>query len=75
MVNGRICRTPAYFHTAMETIAPEVLETFKQEEIAKIDHWNNSPERLAVREEIALAKQKFNLARNQKTHDLQSMLP
>ena len=40
----------------MQTINPSVLSAVRLNRIANIDHENNTPERLLIREEIAVAK-------------------
>lgn len=60
MVNGVKFRPPRYYDNRYEVVAPEVLERVKarRRERALLREAENSPDRLLVREELQLLKQK-----------------
>ena len=62
IIGGKRKVIPRYFDTQMEVIAAEVLEShqFKRFEAALKRVGDNTPDRLAVREELAERKAKFN---------------
>ena len=70
-INGRPRRPPAYFDDQMQIINPSLISTVKLNRIDNIDHENNTPERLLVREEIAKSKNKlFSRDIELSTHNL-----
>lgn len=66
VIDGKVKTIPRYFDTHMEEIAHEVLEShqFKRFEAAMSNSENHTPERLAVREQVAHAKERFNKERS-----------
>ena len=55
-INGRKRRPPKYFDDQMQNINPIALTSTKLTRRANIDYENNTPERLLIREEIAIAR-------------------
>jgi len=60
IVNGRKVRIPDFFELKMEEINPILLEDSKARRAARVNHENNTRARLEVREQCALAREKFN---------------
>ena len=58
VVNGVRCRPPRYFDKLLERIDPDRFAEVKEERVKTAEQFadNNTPERLAVREEVAFAK-------------------
>jgi hypothetical protein len=59
VVNGRKVRTPKYYDSLLKKIEPETLETIKFERVleGRAHLEDNTPERLAVKEQVLAAKQ------------------
>lgn len=65
VVNGTIHQTPKYFDALLVGIDPEMAEGLIADRVKEaVDNWENSTrERLAVREKVAHAREKFQLER------------
>ncbi|AXH76063.1 MAG: replication initiator protein [Microviridae sp.] len=63
-VNNRIQSIPTFFKDKLELLHDDDFQAMKMRLESKVDYSNNSPSRLAVREECAIAKQRFNSERN-----------
>lgn len=70
VLNGRKMRTPKYYDKLLDQLDPVELDYIKEHRLAEGARWseNNTPERLAVREQV----QKLRLERLQRNHDEES---
>lgn len=58
IVNGRKCRPPKYYDTKLKAVSPDTFEEILYERFVNSQKYldNNTPARLAVREEVQLAQ-------------------
>jgi len=63
LVNGSRKKIPRFFDKKMDEIAPLLMDDVEYKRFKEVNHENNTRERLAVRENCAKAKERFNLER------------